>query len=178
MLLVLLLAGVLASAGYRMRLYQAAYGLTADRLYGTVFMIWLAGVLGWFALTVLRRQRRRFFFGAIAGGLACIAMLHVVNPHALIARINITRASTGAQYDGAYLGTLSADAAPVLVDRLASLPAAERCRVTALLEKRWSGDRRGGWRTWNVADARARRLVSALPPAPGCATAQPAARPR
>ena len=40
-LLVLLLFGVLASAAYRMRLYQEAYGLTEDRLYGSVFLVWL-----------------------------------------------------------------------------------------------------------------------------------------
>ena len=30
------------SAGYRMRLYQAAYGLTELRLYAGVFIAWLA----------------------------------------------------------------------------------------------------------------------------------------
>jgi hypothetical protein len=159
-LLVLLLVGVLASAAYRMRLYQDAYGLTEDRLYGSVFMVWLTGVLAWLAITVLRGHRRGFVFGAVVGGLACVAALHVLNPHALIARVNISRAAAGAEVDGAYLRTLSADAVPTLVARLPVLPPTERCQVAGMLDKRWSGERPGGWRTWNRADARARRLVS------------------
>lgn len=167
-LLVLLLGGVLASAAYRMWLYQGAYGLTEQRLYGSMFMLWLTGVLGWLAATVLRGRRHGFAFAAIVAGLACIVALHVLNPHALIARVNIDRAALGAEYDGRYLRTLSADAVPTLIARLPALPQDERCRVAAMLEERWSGGRRGGWRTWNLADARARRLVAELSAPAGC----------
>ena len=162
LLVVLLIGGVLASAAYRMWLYTDAYGLTEDRLYGTVFMVWLTGVLVWLALTVLRGHRPRFAFGAVVGGLACIAALHALNPHGVIARVNIARAASGAQYDGKYLTTLSADAVPALVGRMSSLPQAERCRVAALLKERWSGPREGDWRTWNLGDVRARALVTDL----------------
>ncbi len=159
-LLVVLLAGVLASAAYRMKLYQDAYGLTEQRLYVSVFMLWLTSVLGWLAATVLRGRRRGFALGAIAGGLACIAALHVLNPHALIARVNISRAASGAEFDGSYLRTLSADAVPTIIAQLSALPVAERCAAAAMLEDRWSRERRGGWRAWNLGDARARRLVA------------------
>jgi Domain of unknown function (DUF4173) len=159
-LLVVLLAGVLASAAYRMKLYQDAYGLTEQRLYVSVFMVWLTFVLGWLAASVLRGRRQGFALGAIAGGLACIAGLHVLNPHALIARVNISRAASGAEFDGSYLRTLSADAVPTLIARLPTLPNEERCRVAARLKERWSGERPGGWRTWNLSDARARRLAA------------------
>jgi len=168
-LLVLLLAGVLTSAAYRMRLYQEAYGLTEDRLYGSVFLVWLAGVLGWLAFTVLRGRRRGFAFGAIAGGLACIALLHLLNPHALIARVNIARATSGAEYDGRYLETLSADAVPTLVSRAHELSLEDHCRVASILEERWSGVRRGGWKSWNLADARARAIVASFLAPEGCA---------
>jgi hypothetical protein len=167
-LLVLLLAGVLASAAYRMSLYQEAYGLTEDRLYGSVFIVWLAGVLGWLAFTVLRGRRRGFAFGAIAGGLACIAVLHLLNPHVLIARVNIDRATSGAEYDGRYLETLSADAVPTLIARMDELSDEGRCRVIAMFEERWSSAREGGWRSWNLADGRARNLVANLPQPEGC----------
>ena len=159
-LLVVLLGGVLASAAWRMRLYQLAYGLTEDRLYVSVFMAWLAGVLILLAAMVLRGRRRGFAFAAIVDGLACIAVLHVLNPHALIARVNISRAASGAEIDGSYLRTLSADAVPVLIAKFPALPEAARCEVGAMLKERWSGDRKGGWRTWNLGDARARRLVA------------------
>lgn len=166
-LLVLLLIGVLASAAFRMRLYQNAYGLTEDRVYGSAFMVWLALVLAWLALTVLRGERRRFAFGAIVAGLACIVALHVLNPQALIARTNIERAAAGAQVDARYLSSLSADAAPALIQRLPDLPVAERCRVATTLKKNWRGES-PDWRTWNVSDARARRLVAGMPAPAGC----------
>jgi hypothetical protein len=167
-LLVLLLAGVLGSAAYRMRLYQDAYGLTEQRLYVSVFMVWLTGVLGWLAVSVLRGRRRGFAFVACAGGLACVAALHVLNPHALIVRVNISRAAAGAEYDGRYLTSLSADAVPALVGRLPVLPDGERCRVATMLQERWAGDRAGGWRAWNLGDARARGLVAELSPPGDC----------
>ena len=160
--LVVLLVGVIASAGYRMWLYQQAYGLTEDRVYGTVSIVWLTGTLGWLVFTVLRGRRDRFASGAMLAGLACIASLHAVNPHALIAKVNIDRLAAGKVYDGEYVGALSADAVPVIVSRLDRLPEAERCKMTRMLTARWSGERRGGWRTWNLSDWRARRLVAPL----------------
>jgi hypothetical protein len=111
---------------------------------------------------VLRGRRGRFAFGAIVAGLVCIAALHALNPHALIARVNLDRAAAGSEYDGTYLRSLSADAVPVLLARLDDLPEDERCLVASRLEERWIGERPGGWRTWNLADWRARRLVAPL----------------
>jgi cytochrome bd-type quinol oxidase subunit 2 len=162
LVLVVLLVGVMASAAYRMRLYQEAYGLTEDRLYVSVFIVWLTAVLGWLVFTVLRGRRERFAFGSIMAGLACIAGLYVVNPHAVIAKVNLDRAAAGKVYDGKYLPTLSADAVPVILARLGRLPEVERCNAVRMLREKWSGARRGGWRTWNLSDWRARRLVAPL----------------
>ena len=151
-----------------MSLYQDAYGLTEDRVYGSAFMVWLTVVLAWLAFTVLRGKRRGFAFGAIAAGLGTIAALHVLNPHALITRVNIERAVAGAEYDGRYLKTLSADAVPTLIERLPALPVVERCAAATMLKKRWSGEREGGWRTWNLSDMRARTLVDDLRAPAGC----------
>jgi len=86
----------------------------------------------------------------------------VLNPHALIARVNLDRAVAGKEYDGNYLRTLSADAVPVILARLEQLPQTERCSAMRMLDERWSGERPGGWRTWNLSDWRARRLVAPL----------------
>jgi hypothetical protein len=103
------------------------------------------------------------------GGLACIVALHMINPHAMIARVNIRRAASGAEVDATYLRKLSADAVPTLLERLPALPQGERCLVAARLMDRWSGARPGGWRTWNLADARARNLVAAFRAPVDCA---------
>src|SRR5690606_22337231 len=123
-----------------------------------------------------RGRRERFAFGIIIAGLACIAALHVLNPHALIPRVNLDRAAAGEVYDGTYLCTLSADAVPTLLARIDQLPQAERCRVEHMVEERWAGDRPGGWRTWNLSDWRARRLVAARTPTVACPD-EPAATP-
>jgi len=153
---------VLASAAFRMKLYQDAYGLTEQRLYVSVVIVWLTVVLLWLVLTVLRDKHESFVFGTLLAGLACIAALHVLNPHALIARVNTDRATTGAEYDGSYVSSLSADAVPTLLARLGQLSVVERCRPTRMLEKRWTVERKGGWRSWNQSDWRARRMVAPL----------------
>ena len=66
---VALLFVIMGSALHRMRLYQAAYGLTELRLYTTAFMLWLGVVFGWFAWTVLRGRRERFAWGALTTAL-------------------------------------------------------------------------------------------------------------
>jgi hypothetical protein len=159
LVMVALLSGVLVSAAYRMSLYQNAYGLTELRLYVSVAIVWLLAVFGWLVRTVLRGQRERFVFGGVVAGAACLIALYVVNPHALIARVNLDRAVAGAAVDAGYLQELSADAVPTLLARLESLPVAERCLVSRMLSERWSGERDGGWRTWNLSDWRARRLM-------------------
>ncbi|MGQ0642766.1 MAG: DUF4153 domain-containing protein [Gemmatimonadaceae bacterium] len=174
LVLVVLLLGVIASAAYRMKLYQDAYGLTEQRVTVSMIIVWLTAVLGWLVFTVLRGRHARFALGTIVAGLVCIAALHVLNPHALIARVNIDRAAAGKEYDGSYLRSLSADAVPVIVARLNRLPEAERCRAARMLEERWSGERRGGWRTWNLSDWRARRLVALPTLPPTCANSDAA----
>src|SRR3546814_8158767 len=160
LLLVALLAGVMVSAVFRMHLYQQAYGLTEARVYVCTILLWLAGVLAWLAATVLRGRRRGFAFGAIVGGLACLAGLHVLHPEALVARVNLSRAAAGLEHDGAYLRALGADSVPALLAARANLPPGERSRIEAALRARWSGERPGGWRTWNLADTRASALRS------------------
>jgi hypothetical protein len=161
--LVALLFVVMASALQRMYLYTEEYGLTELRLYATVFMVWLAAVLVWFLLTVIRGRRDRFAFGALVAGFAVILLINVMNPDALIARNNLDRLEAGKRFDAYYLTTLSADAAPVL---FAALPEISDKRVVketnltmeeARLES-FSGER-GDWRTWNLSRSHARQLA-------------------
>ncbi|MCP4641359.1 MAG: DUF4173 domain-containing protein [bacterium] len=114
--LLVLLAVIMGSALHRMYLYVDAYGLTRDRLYATVFMLWLGTLFVWYAATVLRGHRHRFVMGAIATGFTCIIALHAVNPDALIVRVNLARLARGKEFDGRYARTLSDDAIPALVD--------------------------------------------------------------
>jgi hypothetical protein len=156
-LLVLLLLVVMASALQRMRLYQRAYGLTELRVYATGFMLWLAVVVAWAFVTVLRGRRERFAFGALVAGFAAILAVNALNPDALIARTNVERAQSGAEIDFRYLGGLSDDAVPTLIAALPELDASVRGRLAANLLARRSRD---GWRTWNWSRARADALLA------------------
>jgi hypothetical protein len=110
------------SALARMRLYQAAYGHTTDRLFATVFMAWLVVVFAWFVMTVLRGRDPRFLVGVLASAWAFLAGLNVVNPDAFVARANIARAERGMELDVSHLSRLGADAAPALAEYLTVKP--------------------------------------------------------
>lgn len=152
-----LLVVVIASAFQRVRVYQAAYGLTELRFYGAAFLAWLTLLSVWFAATILRGRRDRFASVAAVSGFALVAALVILNPDARIAQANLARAG---DVDVAYLATLSADAAPALIGALPELPTEARCALAQGLQRRWGPDGVRDWRSWNLAEARARRLVS------------------
>jgi hypothetical protein len=154
-----MLAVIMASAFQRMRLYQREYGLTEHRLYPTAFMIWLAVVFVWFALTALRGHRERFAFGAMVAGFALMAALHVVNPDALIVRVNAAHAAEGHKFDAYYAARLSADAVPELLRTLPGLDEKEQRVVARGLLASWPEATDQDWRTWSYARAGAYEAV-------------------
>lgn len=155
----MLLFAVMASALQRMNLYVSAYGLTELRLYATAFMIWLAVVFLWFAATVLRDRRRRFAFGVLVAGWIAAAGLFVVNPDAIIVRVNAERAEAGYEFDSEYALMLSADAVPALIDALPDLRARDRCIVVEHLLQRRGRLESGDWRAFSLSRWRAERAV-------------------
>jgi hypothetical protein len=158
-----LLFVVMASALYRMRLYQREFGLTELRFYTTAFMLYLAVLLVWLGATVLRGRRQRFTGGALAAGCLAVAALHAVNPDGWIVRVNATfAAETGRPFDAAYVRRLSADAVPALIEALSQLPPTEREEVRHHVS-RYAQDG-GDWRTWTWSRAQARQQVAALNP--------------
>ncbi|HEV2493581.1 MAG TPA: DUF4173 domain-containing protein [Terriglobia bacterium] len=158
---ILLLFIIMASAFRRMRLYQGEYGLTEARLYPTAFMGWLAVVFIWLVLTVLRGHRERFAYGALIAGFLMIGALHAIDPNRLIARTNTARAKAGRRFDAAYLGSLSADAVPTLVDALPSLRPHDRCVVAHRILQSWPPREPEDWRSGNWSRSSAWKSVSA-----------------
>jgi hypothetical protein len=176
----LLLLAIVASAVQRMRAYLDAYGLTEDRFVAMAILVWLALLVAWFGATVLRGRRSPFAFGALVSGYALLAVLHLSNPTARAARSHLDRAAMGQSsspaarqapgaeagptdstpgLDVSYLSHLGSDATPILVERLGELPAEARSEVASALLSRWGPDREFDWRSWNLADWRARRIV-------------------
>ena len=177
-----LVLAITASALQRLRLYHASYGLTESRFYAMVLLIWIGAVLVWLAATVLRGRRDAFAFGALASGLATVALLFAINPDAVIARANVARmasADAPVRFDVAYATSLSADAVPVLIDALPALPRDVQCPLARHMLRRWPPDRDRSIRNWNWSAARASvavreheaRLRSMVGPDQQCAAA-------
>ena len=117
-ILCLLTLAVVASALYRMGLYQQAYGYTVLRLFVDGFELWLGLVVVLLLVAGIRLSgqwlARAILISAAVFTLAFAAM----NPDAWVAQRNIQRFEAGQTLDTLYLSTLSADATPTLIDRL------------------------------------------------------------
>jgi hypothetical protein len=152
--LVLLELVVAVSALQRLRVYVQQYGLTELRIYALGVVIWLVVVLLWALATVVRGRGRRFAVGAVAAGFVATALLNIANPDALIARTQLARTNI----DVSYVSRLSADAVPVLVQRLPAVrdPAVRAKLAQALLSRRIDAD---GF-AWNASRAHARAVLS------------------
>ncbi|WP_332664669.1 DUF4153 domain-containing protein [Aeromicrobium sp.] len=143
---------VVASALYRMHVYQDAYGFTRLRLLVDVFEGWLgllvlATLAGGFALRAMWLPRFALF-----SGVAMLLGLAVLNPDAWIAQQNIDRFETTGKVDWTYLQGLSEDAVPVL----STLPP-ELVGCAVSLDGRTHDD----WLEWNVGRSRARSTIEA-----------------
>jgi hypothetical protein len=165
---------VVASALYRMHVYEQAYGFTRLRLLVSVCELWL-GVL--FALVLAAGVRLRAgWLPRAAAGAAIAALLGLVwlDPDRFIAERNVERYAATGRIDVRYLADLSADAVPAL-DRLDD--GLRACALGRLARELAAAD---DWRSANVARARARAILRArpavLPPGASCAPDGPLAR--
>jgi hypothetical protein len=184
--IVVLLGAILLSAAMRMKLYVHYFGLTTERFYPLVFMGWLAVVLVWLAVTVLRGRGRPFIAGVAISGLAVLAALNVAAPDVFVARYNLERAARADSdavtvLDLPNLANLSGEAAELAVRATLATPSgspatavrsdvdAQRCGATRALLRRWGpvsqpmkrASLDGAWRFWNAGQTRATRAVGA-----------------
>ena len=146
-LLCLLTLGVAATALGRMWLYQDAYGFTVLRVVVIVFEAWLALVV--VAVMVLGLARRaRVARVALFTGAAAVLGLLVVNVDAWVANQNIDRFEETGNVDLGYLGSLSGDAATVVLTRLPAESAACALQVSS-----WDGSVQDAL-GWSIGRAR------------------------
>jgi hypothetical protein len=138
-LLLGLLGVIVVSALSRMALYTGMYGLTELRVYVTAFMLLLCGIFVWLGVTVLQGNRGAFMRGTLIATGCAVAALNVVDPDALIARVNLGRSSPNIPVDVSYLASLSADAVPALVEHSRALDRGARCELLSELRDRWLG---------------------------------------
>ena len=134
-----LLFVIMGSAVQRLLILTGSlgYGMTTIRLYPMIFMTWLAVVFVWFGLTVIRGYRQYFAWGALWSAFLVLGSTHVLNPDAFIVRTNLALYQSGRQFDSFYNSELSADAVPVLLDAMHSLPTDQRCEVGSGIHYRY-----------------------------------------
>jgi hypothetical protein len=168
-----LTAVVLASAAFRLDLYQQGYGWTEQRFYAAATLGFLGVSLAILAWGVARD--RVLFIGrplAIAAVLGILA-INAVGPSAFIARANTDRAldplrvpaDASRDLDVRYLISLGDGAIPTLIERASSLPDEERTAVVGLLNGiawRSARERPYGWQSWNVERERSRSALLVL----------------
>jgi hypothetical protein len=153
-----------------MHVYQEAYGFTTLRLVVDVFEGWLGVVV--LAVMVLGGLRRQRWLPrtALLTGAGALLGLAAINPDAWVADRNIDRWETSGTLDVSYLTSLSADAAPVIADRLP--PELAGCALVNLPDHQLSEENDDGWLSWNLSRARAESALEDVPlPAPGDLTA-------
>ncbi len=170
-----LLFVIMISAAQRLLLLTGnlGYGLTTVRFYPMVFMVWLALVFAWFALTVLRGARRQFAWGALWSAFFVVGTLHVLNPDDFIVRTNVRLMQEGRQFDSNYVTELSDDAVPALLENVQTMNLEGRCTVKREIGKRYvQAQTENDFRSWNwsrsVAREKMTRYNSENFDAPGC----------
>lgn len=167
------LAVMIVSAALRMRLYVQYYGLSVDRFYPLVFMLWLGFVLVWLSATVLRGWNRPFLAGVAVSAFATLVGLNISAPDRIVARVNLSRvpvSKDSAPVDLLYLARSSGEATDLAVKAVLARPVAEvparehasLCLAAKRLVETWGSqspahidrDIAASWRTWNAGKAK------------------------
>jgi len=137
---------VVASALYRMHVYEEAYGFTRLRLLVSFFEGWLGLVVLLVMLAGIRLAGPWVPRATLLTGASALLALAALNPDAYIAERNVARYDRTHQVDWPYLSGLSADATPAL----AGLP--PRLRGCVATPSIGTDD----WLEWNLGRALAR----------------------
>jgi len=170
--LVALTLVVLASAWYRLDLYQQAYGWTELRFYALAMIVFLAVALVITGGCVIADRMRYALQPVIGAALAVALAVNALSPSAFVARADVQRridpsalpADAERRMDPGYLVSLGDGAFPVLVELLPSLPSADRDLLRAWLQWTATGRARGPdpWESFNVDRVRARDALESV----------------
>jgi hypothetical protein len=154
-LLVTLVIVILISAFQRLSLYESAYGFTRLRAYSHVFMIWLGILLLVFLALEWLDELRRFALTIVLVSIGFGATLSLLNVDRFVVHQNVNRVLHGFELDTAYLGSLSDDAVPALIQEYDDIqnPPEITEQIGAVLACRYMqglyGDRKIPWQSWH-----------------------------
>jgi hypothetical protein len=159
MVLIVCVLIILASSLQRLFLYTDAFGMTLDRFSALAAILWLVVNLLSFAATVLRGDIAGFASGIAISAISCLLLLGVVNPAAVVTRINLDRSlDQNRELDVGYLLQLGADPLPLMLERFEELEARDQCAVALHIVESYPTVMDGSststtgedWRRWNA----------------------------
>ena len=115
-------------------------------------LVWVALVLVWFAMTVLRGVRTRFAPGVLVLSAMWLGALNIANPERWIVEVNVQRAERGLPFDVAYHAKLSGDALPTMLAKADRLGAERAAELRAAIRTEWTARavERADWRRWSL----------------------------
>jgi uncharacterized protein DUF4153 len=132
---------IVASAAYRMQLYQLAYGWTEQRFYALAGIAWLGAGGACAAVLIWRDATRWLLHAAGLTALAVAFAINLVGPSAFVARQDLERVidprglpdDAYRGLDAYYLATLGDGAIPTLVEYLPRLGESDRAALGSAL---------------------------------------------
>ncbi|HEX6399463.1 MAG TPA: DUF4173 domain-containing protein, partial [Actinomycetota bacterium] len=155
---------VLASAFRRLVLYESEYGYTWPRLIPHLAILLTGALLACGLVAIVTGRTRWLPTAALVLGFVGLFGLNAFDPERFIAERNLSRAAAGHELDVAELASLSADAAPSIVEALPDLGPSTReplARHLACLRVELRDEvERYGWGSFNAGrDIAAERLA-------------------
>jgi hypothetical protein len=151
---------IVASALYRMHVYEQAYGFTRLRVLVSLCELWLGLVFLMVLAAGIRLRAGWLPRAAVASAVLALLGLGALDPDRFIADRNVDRFHAIGRIDTAYLSTLSADAVPAL-DRLDG--EWRDCALGDIHRRLIRDGERDGWHEWNLARTRAREILTERP---------------
>jgi len=169
--LLLLTGAVLASAYYRLDLYQRAYGWSELRFYAFAAIAFLAIALAIGVWSVVRERMALIAVPLAAAAVAVGICLNLIGPSGYIARANLARVidPTGLPDDAQRsldvwsLWQLGDGAMPDIVARYDAVPQSDRTHLFDVLHQYTRSrdlSRVPDWRAWNLDRERARAALA------------------
>jgi hypothetical protein len=152
---------LVASALYRIAVYQRDYGHTPLRMWVTAYMLLVACLLGLLAYEVARPRlidARRFVRRGALLSTAALTVMVYGNPDAWVAQLELHRYRTTGKADISALRDLSDDAIPTLSAFAKALPPSCRANLVSYQQRELH------WYEWNARETRAQRARPGLPP--------------
>jgi hypothetical protein len=153
--------GVMLSSAYlRLSMYEEAYGYTVTRILVHAFMLFLL-VLFVIALYKLWKPEVSLIKPYLAVALLAYVALNYLNVDGIIARSNMERYETTGRIDVNYLGSLSYEVVPSLVELKRKHPeVGETDEVLRRMRERLMRTEDDPWFSFNWSEWQARKLLS------------------